>query len=295
MKGIYLIKNKINNKLYIGKSMNLLKRKREHLNKLRNNKHENSKLQNAFNKYGEENFLFEILIKDESLSENELYDLERIYTYLFDTKDRGYNLCYGGKGGSTGWKASELQRLIRSFNSTGANNPFYNKKVTPENRKKMTEGLRKVVKTQQYRNKMSEVMKGRKFTEEHSRNKSKAQTGGKNPIARKCIVDGVVYECVKDVAKYYGIPQNTASYRLKSKTFENWQYIDEGFNRVITYNNTSRMKQTRGNSPNTRKCIVEGINYDCIMDIAEYYGISYGSVRYRINSNSEKFREWRYL
>lgn len=60
--GIYSIINKINNKLYIGSTSDSF-RKRWNLHKhhLRNNKHKNSHLQYAWNKYGEENFEFVIL------------------------------------------------------------------------------------------------------------------------------------------------------------------------------------------------------------------------------------------
>ena len=54
--GIYRILNTINNKFYIGSSVNLRKRLYEHRRLLRLGKHENYHLQNAFTKYGEENF-----------------------------------------------------------------------------------------------------------------------------------------------------------------------------------------------------------------------------------------------
>lgn len=56
--GIYVIQNIINNKLYIGSSNNIHKRKISHFGNLRRNKHNNRKLQYSFNKYGEENFVF---------------------------------------------------------------------------------------------------------------------------------------------------------------------------------------------------------------------------------------------
>lgn len=56
--GIYFIYNKINNKVYIGSAKNLYERFHQHRNKLRKNVHPNSYLQNAYNKYGEENFIF---------------------------------------------------------------------------------------------------------------------------------------------------------------------------------------------------------------------------------------------
>lgn len=59
--GIYCIKNLINGLIYIGSTYNFHRRKIQHFNSLRNKTHKNRKLQNAYNKYGEENFNFSIL------------------------------------------------------------------------------------------------------------------------------------------------------------------------------------------------------------------------------------------
>ena len=59
--GIYIIENLINNKIYVGSSINLKRRKYFHFNYLRNNKHGNKHLQLSFNKYGEECFNFKII------------------------------------------------------------------------------------------------------------------------------------------------------------------------------------------------------------------------------------------
>ena len=59
--GIYKIKCLVNNKCYIGSSVNLASRLRRHKHDLIYNKHRNSYLQRAFNKYGEENFEVTIL------------------------------------------------------------------------------------------------------------------------------------------------------------------------------------------------------------------------------------------
>lgn len=54
--GIYIIQNKINNHKYIGSSINIRHRFSQHKSTLRHNTHRNKHLQNAWNKYGEENF-----------------------------------------------------------------------------------------------------------------------------------------------------------------------------------------------------------------------------------------------
>jgi group I intron endonuclease len=56
--GIYKITNKINNKCYIGSSVNILERFKSHRNKLKSNKHINNYFQNAYNKHGINNFIY---------------------------------------------------------------------------------------------------------------------------------------------------------------------------------------------------------------------------------------------
>jgi group I intron endonuclease len=48
----------VNGKIYIGSTNLLWNRHRQHLQKLKNNKHKNKHLQNSFNKYGKDNFKF---------------------------------------------------------------------------------------------------------------------------------------------------------------------------------------------------------------------------------------------
>lgn len=59
--GIYQILNKTNNKFYIGSASNLRRRFSSHKCHLNKNSHSNPHLQNAWNKYGENNFEFLIL------------------------------------------------------------------------------------------------------------------------------------------------------------------------------------------------------------------------------------------
>lgn len=59
--GIYQIVNRINNKVYIGGTLDLRERFANHVSELRNNRHHSIHLQRAFNKYGIDSFYFEIL------------------------------------------------------------------------------------------------------------------------------------------------------------------------------------------------------------------------------------------
>lgn len=59
MSGVYQIYNTVNGKRYIGSSIHIEQRFKEHLRNLRANKHVNAHLQSAWNKYGEHSFVFE--------------------------------------------------------------------------------------------------------------------------------------------------------------------------------------------------------------------------------------------
>jgi group I intron endonuclease len=92
--GIYLIRNRINNKKYIGQSIRLTERKQDHFHTLRNNTHHNTHLQNAFNIYGENNFEFKIIYE---CNPEELNELEEYFIDLYDAYTDGYNMTVGGE------------------------------------------------------------------------------------------------------------------------------------------------------------------------------------------------------
>jgi group I intron endonuclease len=223
-----MIKNLINNKIYIGCSIHLDKRFNEHINNLIKNKHENRYLQNSFNKYGKENFIFDILIEDNSLSQENLWKLEEIYIRLFNTTNSkiGYNLCFGGQG-TKGRVWSKDEKEERSILAQKLN--YADRLQTPHAIKKRKENIDySFTQSQEFKNKISKAMKGRVFTEQHIKNKSLAQIGGKNPTARKVSIKGKIYECIMDAAKEFKMRHNTVFYRINSNSerFKDWFYIN---------------------------------------------------------------------
>lgn len=89
--GVYYIKNKVNNKIYVGSSKDITLRKVQHFSELRGGYHQNIHLQRSYDKYGESNFEFGILEVVEDM--NSLYDREQFYIDLYyDNSCNCYNI-----------------------------------------------------------------------------------------------------------------------------------------------------------------------------------------------------------
>jgi group I intron endonuclease len=123
--GVYKIYNIITGDFYIGSTKNLKKRFYSHRNSLRRGMHQNKHLQYSYNKYGAENFYYEILlwcdIKDILLWEQKIIDIQKpTFNKLFiagsplgfkmseETKQK-MSLAHKGKNFTT-----EFQREVSS-------------------------------------------------------------------------------------------------------------------------------------------------------------------------------------
>lgn len=99
--GIYKITNNINRKIYIGQSANIEKRWREHINASQHETyygHKKSLLYPALNKYGIDNFSFEI-IEECDISELDERECYWINYYKSNESLNGYNILSGGQQG----------------------------------------------------------------------------------------------------------------------------------------------------------------------------------------------------
>lgn len=124
---IYKITNTINNKVYIGQTVNLSERFRSHRESAfrKHGRDYNKPLYKAFRKYGIENFTFEVIDSAENideLNEKEIYWID-FYDCLIDS-GKGYNL---EKGGNNGLK-SETTKNKMSHSQRGEKNPSFGKK-----------------------------------------------------------------------------------------------------------------------------------------------------------------------
>lgn len=135
---IYKVTNKINNKIYIGQTINSLEhRRKQHEKDCRRNKYYNNRFHNALIKYGFDNFIWECLC--ECVSIEELNSKEQYYISEYNTTDKalGYNLKFGGNNGG---KCCDTTKVKISLSSK-------QKWTNPKIASKMLNGLRKGTET----------------------------------------------------------------------------------------------------------------------------------------------------
>lgn len=113
--GIYRITCTSTGKIYIGSAANLLIRHRVHSSDLQRNVHHNPKLQRAWNKYGSESFVFEILelvLVPELLTAREQYWMDTLKPF----GKRGFNIARiagSNRGQKRSPEAREKMRLAK--------------------------------------------------------------------------------------------------------------------------------------------------------------------------------------
>ena len=145
---IYVIQNKVNNKIYVGQTKNFKTRKSRHkyealvkLNK--------KPLYQSIRKYGFESFNF---IEIDSAPAEEIDDLEIFWIQFFESnkRERGYNLSNGGKPlkdskiiknrkpPMLGKKHSNETKIKMSLDRQGEKNNFYGKQHSVQSKIKMS-------------------------------------------------------------------------------------------------------------------------------------------------------------
>jgi group I intron endonuclease len=177
--GIYQIRNTVNGKVYVGSAVNFARRFSQHQSALRNGKHDSGKLQNAWNKYGEDSFAFSVIERVVEVSN--LISREQYWIDALQAVRCGYNINPTA-GSSLGVRRSDEFKKKCSEAK---------KRITPETREKMSAaqmGVRKGIKRPKFNDEwlanISAGQRGRIFTEEHKNKISASLAGRQQPKKR---------------------------------------------------------------------------------------------------------------
>lgn len=149
--GIYEIRCILNNQIYIGSSVDLKRREKDHFNGLVKNIHRNRKLQRSFNKYGIDNFKFtaiEIITDPSQLIQREQFYVDSLNPYFNICKivvnsslgiKRSKEFCDKISKRQLGTKHSQERRINKSIAQGGENHWTKKKNFSEESKRKMSE------------------------------------------------------------------------------------------------------------------------------------------------------------
>jgi len=215
--GIYKILNTETDHFYVGSAVDLQRRKNRHFSELRNQKHNNPRLQAAWNKYGEACFVFTVLelVADRS----ELYVAEDRWLRGHANTSYCYNLG--------------MAAISPMLGMCGPLSPTYGYKHTPETKAKISAAGKGREVSQETRAKRSVKLKGRVISQEQREQISKTLSGEGNywygkkrpdhgAKVRKAVAtyrDGVLvktYASISELRAEFGATPTTVNRLLKS-------------------------------------------------------------------------------
>jgi len=191
--GVYRILNIVSGKQYIGSSKDIKRREYDHFWSLKGNRHNNEHLQNAYNKHGEKNFIFKVLLicSEEQLMEqeqrlinetkervgwNNLYNINPLTSKIIITEETRQKMSVAAK--------ERVKNGTSNAGKKGKNNHSYGKKLSRKHKEIISKANKGKTVSKETRKKMSEAkigkpspMKGKKFSKEHRENISRANKG----------------------------------------------------------------------------------------------------------------------
>ncbi len=302
---IYLITNKVNGKRYVGQTMNregIKVRWYHHRYYLNRNKHSNKHLQDAWNKYGEENFEFEVLhelnFSNKDTLLEALNDLEVMYISIWHLLDvnYGYNIASGGSNGNAfaGKSEEELKEWRRKigeankgktigeknamYGKRGENSPHWGKHHSEDTKKHQSETMKAKYKSGE----IIPAMKGKHHSDETKKKMSESLKGRPSNMKGKKHSEESkkkISESMKGKKRpnmcgenhpFYGknLPEETK--RKISETLKGKKHTEETKKKL---SEQRKGKHIGGNNPNAKKvkCIETGQIFGSVKDAEEKY------------------------
>lgn len=245
MIGIYRIRNLNNNKCYYGSAKDIKRRWSKHKSQLKYQRHENIILQRAWNKYGEEVFVFEVV---ELCDVDDLLNVEQKYLDL----NPEYNM---GKQASGGDNLSNHPNKSMIVENRKINNRLWIDDLTQEERKRIWSRPKNI--NGRWKGGVSEnnclscgklilpssvycvgcvrrdgennPFYNKHHSEETKKKLSESRKGKYNGSQNIPFeIDGVEYCSLGDASNKLGVPIPTIRWRLKSKNkrFEKYKYLN---------------------------------------------------------------------
>jgi transposase len=225
---LYVITNLVNAKRYVGITRDPGRRRRQHFSD-----HGSVLVSSAIRKYGRDNLDMEVWYE----GDEEWMKLmeQRTILALGTLAPTGYNLKHGGDG--SGPEASEkiARRRMKPLTLSGITFVSMHEAVQHFNtsyatiRKHLQRGDKEFLAFDRAEagRKLAKSAKGRKRTDAQRQHMRDTRGGAQHPCAKRVVVNGKEYGCLKDAAKDQGVNYSTLRWRFQG--FERSGLWPDGF------------------------------------------------------------------
>lgn len=197
---VYVHTNKINGKVYVGKTNSIKTRWSKKGNQYKpRSENKNLPFWNAIVKYGWDNFSHEILVENLTSEEAIEEEIKYIKLYRATESEYGYNVSAGGNGG-----------LVYKVHPKG----MLGKKHSDEKKQTQSELMKKLNEEGKcgavWKDGHPKGMLGKTHSEEYKQRLREENVRGKHPSAKKVKAtlpngDVVFFDCAKDARDYFEI------------------------------------------------------------------------------------------
>lgn len=229
-RGVYTILNIIDGKVYVGVSSDIFGRWKVHKGTLGRGVHHNPHLQNAWKRYGEKSFQFDVLhLVQNEFSDLDLLRLEDHYCKLFNVFDRhcGYNVIGVNSFGKYP-KPPEVREKLRLAQVGKKRGP-----MPEEQKKKISQahkGKKQASPSEETKEKIRQIMKVQRVG---SGNPAFGKPSPNRRYVRQMTMDGLVLQTgvsLKDAASACGCTSDAIAQNCKGKSKSSagfrWEFCD---------------------------------------------------------------------
>lgn len=267
---IYCIRNKFNDKRYIGSTKNLEARVRAHFEALENHNHVNIKLQNDYDIFGKKAFEIEIVLEvPKDTAKEELFRLEDEFIVKFDSKANGYNIANAKFGDAYTYHPNKEEihsKIVNGLKNRYKNYSEEDWKKFKENHSGSNNGM--------FGKKHSDLVKlnqSLKMREYYSNGNHPGNYGKSLPEHQRKILSEYAKQRTGEKNPFYG---KTHSDEFKAKM-------------------SKRMKGVT--PPNAIKCEIDGVLYQSLGQAHKALNIPYGVLIYRCKSKTKRFANYKLI
>lgn len=266
---IYLIRNTIDGKCYVGRSVDPKRRKLNHFADLRSKTHHNQYLQNAFNVHGESAFVFEVI--ETGISDEEVNAREIFWVSEYERQGNSYNLTGGGDEPVYStcvrctWNGVEYRSIAEAARACGvnlatmqerlANGATCDEDLRPRFRAVVYNGIEYAsIKAAAIANGLTYSAMKARIQRDHTGDET---MGYSNPYEW----NGITYKTVSAAARALGVSIGAVEFRKRSGYTCDADLV--GRSRLVTWN---------------------GVEYPSVRAAADANGVNYATMRSRIQA-----------